>query len=92
MNATIQKSKLLIVEGRDEEMLFKAALADYLGLNDIQILPIGGKTLLTPNLAGLVNDPRFSSVQSLAVLRDADSPLGDTPAAVAGITEAEKAL
>jgi hypothetical protein len=73
MSVQIQKPKLLIVEGRDEEMFFGAALTDHLGLTDIQVLPIGGKTLLTTNLAALVNDPLFPSVQSLAVVRDADT-------------------
>jgi hypothetical protein len=68
----IVKSKLLVVEGRDEEMFFDAALRDHLVLTDLQIMPIGGKTQLTQNLSGLVNDVDFLTVQSLAVLRDAD--------------------
>jgi hypothetical protein len=72
MSVTIVKSKLLVVEGRDEEMFFAAALRDHLGLTDLQIMPIGGKTQLTQNLMIVVNDVDFSTVQSLAVLRDAD--------------------
>ena len=68
----IVRPKLLVVEGRDEEMFFDAALRDLLGLTDIQILPIGGKTQLTQNLLSLVNDVDFLTVQSLAILRDAD--------------------
>jgi hypothetical protein len=83
MSARILKSKLLIVEGRDEEVFFGAALKDHLGLADIQILPIGGKTKLTQNLLGLVNDVDFLTVQSLAILRDADltAPGATTPSA-----------
>jgi len=73
MSAKIQRPKLLIVEGRDEEMFFEAALANHLGIGDIQVMPIGGKTRLTANLAGLVNDPLFSSVQCLGIVRDADA-------------------
>jgi Protein of unknown function (DUF3226) len=73
MSIKIQGPKLLIVEGRDDGMFFEAALARHLGLTDIQVMPIGGKTLLTTNLAGLVNDPLFPTVQSLAVVRDADA-------------------
>ena len=73
MSTKIVRSKLLIVEGRDEEMFFDAALQDHLALADIQILPIGGKTKLTQNLSGLVNDLDFVTVQSLAILRDADA-------------------
>ena len=80
-----EKNKLLIVEGRDKEMFFEAALADHLGLNDIQILPIGGKTPVGDEPRGAGERPCASrAVQSLAVLRDADSPLGDAPAATTG--------
>ena len=48
----IQKPKLHIVEGRDDQLCFEAALPDHLGLTDIQVIPIGGKTLLTRNLTG----------------------------------------
>ena len=86
MSTKIVRSKLLIVEGRDEEMFFDAALRDHLGLTDIQILPIGGKTKLTQNLSGLVNDLDFVTVQSLAILRDAD--LTAPGAAVASAAQA----
>ncbi len=66
------KPKLLVVEGRDEEMFFEAALRDHLALTEIQIMPIGGKTKLTLNMKGLVNDVGFPTVQSLAIVRDAD--------------------
>jgi hypothetical protein len=72
MSAKIEKPKLLIVEGRDEELCFEAALRDHLGLTDIQVLGIGGKTQLTRNLKALIADPDFGSVASLAVIRDAD--------------------
>ncbi|MGA8346654.1 MAG: hypothetical protein WB773_02435 [Isosphaeraceae bacterium] len=54
MSVKIQKPKLLIVEGRDEQFCFEAALRDHLGLTDIQVMPIGGKTPLTRNLTGLI--------------------------------------
>jgi hypothetical protein len=73
MSIKIDKPKLLIVEGRDEELFFTAALKDHLGLTDIQVMPIGGKTKLTQNLSALVNDTQFPSIQSLAIFRDADS-------------------
>jgi hypothetical protein len=92
MSIKIDRPKLLVVEGRDEQQFFAAAMRDHLGLTDIQVMPIGGKTLLTANLAGLVNDPLFSSVQSLAVLRDADTPFGHAPAASLATTEATKAF
>ncbi len=75
----IKLRKLLVVEGRDEENFFSAALTRYLGIADVQILPIGGKTLLAGNLKLLMNDAAFPSVEVLAVIRDAD----ETPAASA---------
>jgi hypothetical protein len=47
MSLSIQQPKLLVVEGRDEQLCLEAALRDHLGLSDIQVMPIGGKTLLT---------------------------------------------
>ena len=73
MSHQIQEPNLLIVEGRDEQFFFEAALRDHLGLADIQVMPIGGKTLVTRNLTGLIADPAFATVASLAVIRDADT-------------------
>jgi hypothetical protein len=66
----ISSSKLLVVEGQDEERLFSEALAAW-GV-DAQILPIGGKTKLGANLKTLRNDTRYPGVSTIAVLRDAD--------------------
>jgi hypothetical protein len=71
MNATVSKQKPLIVEGRDEENFFTAAL-NHLAIADIQILGIGGKTNLASNLKALMNDIAFPTVTCLAIVRDAD--------------------
>lgn len=92
MTTKIVKPRLLIVEGRDEEMFFDAALRDHLKRTDVQVLPIGGKTKLTQSLAALVNDASFPAVQSLAVIRDADSPIGLGPAAGPPVSEATRAF
>ncbi len=84
MSFKIQKPKLLIVEGRDDQLCFEAALRDHLGLTDIQVVPIGGKTLLTRNLMGLIADPDFATVGSLAVVRDADETSPDLAMPAAG--------
>lgn len=84
MSTRITRPKLLIVEGRDEQAFFEAALADYLGLGDIQVMAIGGKTLLRPSLEVLVRDPLFPSVQCLGIVRDADAtPLGSSVSSAA---------
>ena len=78
---------LLIVEGKDEELFFEALMKN-LGLTDIQILPIGGKTKLRENLRHLVNKvPDFDMVTSLGIVRDADD---DPKAAFQSVSDALK--
>lgn len=72
MPAEIVKRNLLVVEGRDEELFFEAFLK-HLALQNIQIMGIGGKEKLRPNLKALVLSPRFSEVISLGIVRDANS-------------------
>ena len=50
MTLKISKHRLLIVEGRDEEQFFDAAM-NHLGIANVQILGIGGKTKLTSALS-----------------------------------------
>ncbi len=70
----ITKNKILIVEGVDEVNFFRAYLEKHLSIFDIQIIPIGGKTLLPDYLDVLIIDPNFiSKVQVLAITRDADN-------------------
>ncbi|MGC9259619.1 MAG: DUF3226 domain-containing protein [Phycisphaerae bacterium] len=68
----ITQTKLLLVEGKDEELFFSAALEKHTHVDDIQVLPIAGKTRLRENLASLKRDANFPGVTSLAVIRDAD--------------------
>lgn len=74
---TIQKNKLLIVEGNHERDFFESWL-QALGKTDIQVMPIGGKTQLRDNLSSLVKQRAFldGQISSLVVIRDAD----DNPA------------
>ena len=53
MTLKISKQRLLIVEGRDEEQFFDAAM-NHLGIATVQISGIGGKTKLTSNLKAVV--------------------------------------
>lgn len=64
--------RLLLVEGKDE-ILFFGALITELGLQDIQVLQMAGKTKLRETLKALVRTPKFTEVVSLGVVRDADS-------------------
>jgi hypothetical protein len=63
---------LLVVEGEEDAMFF-GALLRYLGLPNVQIMPIGGKTQLRQNLNALVRSPVFPDVVSLGVVRDANA-------------------
>jgi len=87
MKIKIEKTKILIVEGTHEDQFVGEALANHLHIADIQVLSIGGKTLLGSNLQALVNDPAFPNVTAVAVVRDAD--LTD---AASGTTAANAAL
>lgn len=68
----IVKPNLLVVEGHDDAFFFEA-LVKHLNLENIQILPIGGKTKLRENLKLLTISPDFSDVSSVAIVRDADN-------------------
>jgi hypothetical protein len=67
----ISHPKLLIGEGRDEEV-FCEALLRYLGLADIQVGEYGGKDKLADVLYAFPTRPDFPQVVSLGILRDAD--------------------
>ena len=67
----IRCPKQILVEGRDEVLVFEA-LATHLGLDDIQANDYGGKPNLRSYLSAFVNLADFSSVQSLAIVADAD--------------------
>ncbi|MCS7137246.1 MAG: DUF3226 domain-containing protein [Deltaproteobacteria bacterium] len=71
MAVQVNKTRVLVVEGRDEEMFF-GAFVEYLGLQNVQILPIGGKKKLRRNLKALVSSPNFFKVVSLGIIIDAN--------------------
>jgi hypothetical protein len=80
----IAKPKLLIVEGKDEEGFFSAAMSQHLSITDIQVLPIGGKQNLYGNLKALMLDPAFPAVTCVGVVRDADSTAPGAASTVTG--------
>lgn len=67
----IRETKLLLVEGRDEEEFFRA-FHQHLGIAGVQVLNYEGKTNLSDRLASLVLIPGFGRVVKLAITRDAD--------------------
>jgi len=68
----ITQPNLLIVEGEEDKRFFES-LSIHLGLAEIQVLPIGGKTKLRENLKGLRDTANFPTVRSLGIVRDADA-------------------
>ena len=71
MAQEIRCPKLVLVEGKDDELFFDA-LRQHLGLGDIQFRQIGGKANLRNALRGVVSDPGFSKVIALGIVLDAD--------------------
>jgi hypothetical protein len=67
----ISKFKILIVEGNHERDFFKAWLK-AIDKDDIQVMPIGGKTRLKNDFVILVKRPNFGDVTSILIIRDAD--------------------
>jgi hypothetical protein len=71
----IRQNKLLIGEGKDEELFLKALL-QQLGLDDIQVLGIGGKDRFRAQLKALKHDTAWRHVSSVGIVRDADNNPG----------------
>lgn len=74
----IRRSRLLLVEGNDEDRFFSNLLT-YIHPGDrpIQIIPTHGKDMLDSVLGLLTKQSEFSAVTHLGIVRDADdNPTG----------------
>ncbi len=71
MSRAITKPKLLLVEGKDEVELFDKLLTD-LGLVEVEIRDIMGKTKFRKNIEGLPKITGFGEVTSVGIVTDAD--------------------
>ena len=71
MGRVITKPKLLLVEGKDEVELFEKLLTD-LGLVDVDIRDIMGKTKYRKNIEALPRLSGFGEVTSVGIVTDAD--------------------
>lgn len=67
----IRQSKLLLVEGKDEEYFFDA-LIKYLEINNIQVLSFEGKSNLKNKLNVVKYAHSFEDVTAIGIVRDAD--------------------
>src|SRR3989304_1127823 len=72
----LQKPKLLIIEGKDDECFF-CALIDHLKIEDIKVAGAGGKNQIQGQLQAIVKDDGFNKITSLGVIRDANNNPGD---------------
>ena len=70
----ITAPRLLLVEGRDEELFFSALMSHGLARNSAQhqIIALGGKDSFRGQLLGLATAIRAHPVASLGVVRDGD--------------------
>lgn len=78
----IQKDKLLLVEGNDEQNFFQKLMQE-ITLDNIQIIPMGGKeNFRTPNFKSVINTPGFREVKALGIVRDANSKAANVLTAI----------
>ena len=68
----IEKKKLLLVEGKDEENYFEILLNKH-NMKDIQIISSGGKDQFRKKIPLIKITPGFDDLVSLAIIQDADT-------------------
>jgi hypothetical protein len=74
----ITKTKVLVVEGKDEKVFFDAILRKKLNINDVQTIDVGGKDQFKTRFPVLVKRPGFIDVEKLAIVRDAEDNINGT--------------
>nr|VFK61081.1 MAG: hypothetical protein BECKUNK1418G_GA0071005_101534 [Candidatus Kentron sp. UNK]VFK69566.1 MAG: hypothetical protein BECKUNK1418H_GA0071006_10164 [Candidatus Kentron sp. UNK] len=76
---SVDKNKspwFLAVEGKDERNFFEAMLRQ-LGIQDVQLVDIGGKDQFKTKFSTLYNLDGFQEVRSLGLIRDAEDKAAD---------------
>ncbi len=70
----IKQEHILIVEGKNDELFFKA-LCEKIGINNIQIISLSGKDNLESKLKAIKNTSGFPTVKAIGIIMDAnDNP------------------
>lgn len=64
--------KLIAVEGQDEVNFFNE-LIKFIGISDIEVWEVGGKTQFKPKFAGFIKLRGFDELKSIAFICDADN-------------------
>jgi hypothetical protein len=78
---TISKDRILLGEGKDEQVFFNAVL-DFEHISNIQVMEYEGKTKLAAFLNELKKRPGYGEVVALGITRDADGSEASAKAAV----------
>jgi hypothetical protein len=77
MHEPITRSRVLLVEGKDEVNFF-IALLKHMGIgDDVQVLEVGGKDKFPDELPAFLNDPGFPRVRVYAIVREAGLSRGN---------------
>ncbi len=80
----IKKTKLLLVEGKDELNFFEE-LFKYIGKeNIVQVINLEGKDNFKKKIPAFMNRPDFNKVEVLAVILDADKSCENTFKSITG--------
>jgi hypothetical protein len=74
---TIDKPRLLLVEGSHEEKFFHGLLRRE-NISDVQVLPLIGKYQFREKIEVLTKVDNFSDVESVGLIRDADESFANT--------------
>ncbi len=82
----ISHKKLLLVEGEDEVNLFGVLLED-MKITDVEVIEVGGKHKFKTEINVIVKTRRFSDVDVLAIIRDADDCAKAAFESIKGILE-----
>ena len=77
MPAKIEKTKLLLVEGKDEIYFFDALL-EHINIKDIQLIEVKGKNNFKNEFPILLKSPKFDDVLSYGIIQDADKNANNT--------------
>ena len=68
----IEKEKVLIVEGNDDEK-FIIAFLQHENIKDVQVINLGGETKIKQAFPLVFTRPSFDIIKKLAIIRDANS-------------------
>ncbi len=86
-NIEIEKRKLLLVEGDDDQGVFLKLIKAF-GIEDVQVISLGGKDHLNVGLLESIKKASgFRNIVSLGIVRDADENQGNVFNALCGVLE-----